>query len=373
MLTPCLPESSQMFGVVTRGIQQTEQLLRHLLGRCPGVTVSRPSDTGPITVAIPHRLAQSPLLYALMTVAAAGGSRRSAAEMLQRALEIPHVMERIACEMIHKTPKEHLHVGEDSLTIQCSSWEQEWRLLLLSELYQCLRPAEAPELGWVEVWIGYSMLAGYQLPVIDRAQLSRLDRLYDWCTGMAQDLPLKGADSCVVGGTFHDADDAQRALMSLIAASGPHHYDRAGGRVLLSEPDTIRRRLAARYPKPDPDDVPTWIHQLIHAHMADLLQSSGDLAVIELDTVRRLVEAEAPRYHGPHRAWLPAEFLTQLYTAIALDRAFTVCLSLFPEGRLTIGWGGLTLADIPEFPAFIDLWRNTTGQEQMAVLPYPLW
>lgn len=370
-----LDEPRLSIGAVAEGQKAIDRLLLILLGRCPLVSLSKRGKVTTVILRAPHRLADSDLLTGLLSLSQGGGDSERATLQARCAkaacgCDLPAIYRRPLEKLIANENAVTVALTDEGVTITLAGATPTQRALVLSELYVCTKPDEAPYLWWSDMDQKRLLIASY--PCESGDALPQIQALTSWTNGVG--LPLMPVAfeliDGLIGGIITDSDEATRLLVRLIQETGRATVggDQAELRVHPPHADHIPLQAleqAIYWSWFLPVGAGAIIRRVAQYESRPVVRREGGELVLQLDALNRITETVLKwwPYNRMLRWYLP-HILFDLYRRIGDPEQPRTNLLFSGGPALRIGWPSVS-GDPAAVAEVAARWRSLTGREAL--------
>lgn len=371
MLTPIIDSGIKaVFGAVGTGEARKPLLLR-LLSQCPAVTCEQENGQDVVRMRTPHQLMRSAVLETMLA-AWSDWNKAERSLMSDRLKErLVSLRHRYADRMkvgavINRLRKRSIAIAPDGLAFYPDRMEPDLAAIVLCEIYQCLRPADALDVAWVHD-VGGKVGAGHTIDAIEASSLANARAVAEKLAVDPAEIGLLMPDKFSVRLGVRDADAALTAhtLQQCLAACKGVTLDRERDRIHVAD---WREDLSVIYFDMAGDRAVN----LIWKHRDQILHKEEDGAWFDLGYFKTL--ANDPQLIAASR--IPVEWLLPLLLLTIyhyMDRAmlpevWVSRLSGAPSAIIS-AWPIVPAWSVGGIEVLLSRWQAFTGLRHIEVMP----
>lgn len=366
-----------VFGVRAEGPDRVNRLLKTLLAQHTDSPVVEGGTERRITVRTPHQLVKSPLLAGILQIAAAATPEDRQASRMEATLAViqkhRHVARRLVlslCAVLTSAARgSRGAVDGEGLTIRLDRFTLAHQNLILSEVYRCIAPADAPRFWWYRPkFPGKYAIAGFRPAELSLAKDEAL-REAGRVTRSEPRLHRSDGNAIFLGDQiFNDPVEAATMVVGLIVNLDKGALE-AEGLVRLFGHATLAEEAVGEQNRSDA--IERMCRELKGNHEAHIMQREGGDTVIALGQLSALSqEAGFKLRHGPKAVWLVPMVLAMAYHSV---RKPDEPVAIFSEGAflefsIRIGWPHVERLPIQALGELLHRWTALTGQAEAKLL-----
>lgn len=367
-----------VYGFFPDTAEETSRVLTVLMTACTPARLEGAGRERRIVIPAPHQLIDSPVLVGLMQIAAARtpSDRQAARRVASQAIERGYLVQGKGVVSLRAVltaaarSAAAAEVQSEGLAIRLGRFKPAHQNLILSEVYACLRPAEAPEFWWKwEGSPGAYAAAGYKPHRLFLAKDSKgLAAMADEMGAEPRlrrlnDLPI------TLGEEYNSAPKmAEETIIKLIEGLGKGALEAAGERMRFYGPAAISRKALElrRFSL-----IGKQLITELEARRADFMHAAEADTVIALAELRSWgLDPEFRQRYGSRADWLVPIVLAMAYESLRRPEEPEMrFLDNFRQtNRLQIGWAKAQDRSLAELDAQVDKWQRLTGSTQPRLL-----
>lgn len=369
-----------LYGIRASDEQDSLRVLAALLHRYTPARLAGEGQELQIIIGAPHCLVHSPVLAGLLRIAAAltPADRQAARIAASRAIERSYLLDdpseatlRAILTMAARSPQTAV-LESEGLVINLGRFKPAHRNLILSEVYFCFRPVEAPECFWrADELLGKHVAAGYRPRAFRPEKSAELISL--GCdVGLEPRLfRMNGGPIFLGGQLFNEASLATAQIVRIITLLQKGTMNEAEEAVRLHGYASLSRSALAHIFS----EAGRKLIQELTCSESRFMRREGDDTIISLAALHAMQQdPELQRTLKSRLSWMTPIALAMAYQSLRQPGEPEVLFldTYFNDNRLRIGWRNAETLTLAEVSARIIEWERLTGTEvQLLHQNYP--